>query len=120
VGRRQVLELVHQEVPAPSLGGLSHRRVPEQEADGVLDLGVEIDRPGPGQGVAVAGQDLGEPHRIRELRLHRGRVAEADADGAQGLEVRGEGVGVALVAHLDEPVEDPAAVRLVEHRRPSL
>ncbi len=75
VGRREVLELVDEEVPAGALHRAAERPVPEQRLDGRVDLLVEVDGPALGQPVAIGGEQLGEARRRRRAtpRRRRGR-----------------------------------------------
>ena len=75
VGRREVLELVDEEVPARALDRAAERPVGEEHLDGGVDLLVEVDDAAPAEVVAERREQLGEARARRRVppRRRRGR-----------------------------------------------
>ena len=61
VGRRQVLELVDEQVAAPGLGPPPPLTVAQEEVDGAVDLLVEVDGSGFGQPLAEGSKAAARP-----------------------------------------------------------
>ena len=88
VGRREVLELVDEEVPAAPLHRGAERAVGENRLDRRVDLLVEVDDAAVGEGGAVPGNSSPSPSTSSRDRLDLVRVAKAQADRRQRLQVR--------------------------------
>jgi hypothetical protein len=119
VGRRQVLELVDEEVAVTGLLRPPEGAVAEQQLDREQHLLVEVDHPAPAQLVAVGGERLGEAGHVAPGLLDLGGVAQAEADLAQGVDVGRQRVGVEPPGHLgDQRLEQPADLALLDHVGP--
>ena len=116
VGRREVLELVDEEVPAASLHLGTERAVGEHRLDGRVDLLVEVDDATVAQGRAEAGEQLAEPVDVVARRLDLLRVAQSEADRRQRLEVRADRVDVRPPATMpgQQRVDEPANLAFVD------
>ena len=119
VGRREVLELVDEEVAARALHRAAERAVGEQHLDGAVDLLVEVDRAAPGELLAERREQLGQARDVVARRLDDLRIGEPEADRRQPLDVRADrvGVGPSLALAGEQRVDEAAHLGLVDHRR---
>ena len=79
VGRREVLELVDEEVPARALDRAPERAVAEQDDERGVDLVVEVDGVAPSELIAEGREHLGQPRHVVAPGLHLGGVAATPA-----------------------------------------
>ena len=119
MGRVEVLELVDQEVAALGLRGRPRPGVGQQDLDGPVDLLVEIDRAGVGQRGAVAVESLGDARGVGHGLFDQIGGGEPEPDGGEGLEIRGDRVGVGLAADLDVALQQVPHRRLLEDPEPA-
>ena len=123
MGRREVLELVDEEVAAGALHRAAERPVGEQHLDGGVDLLVEVDGAALGQPVPrKAGNSSASPGTSsRDASTTSGSVSPrriAVSPSTYGPD--GVGVGPPLAAAGQQGVDEPAHLGLVEHgRRPA-
>ncbi len=94
MGGGKVLELVDEQVTVRGLHPTALGPVLQQALDRAVDLLVEVDRPGAGQGLAVRPEGGGQAGHVVTFGLDLLRVAEAEPDGAQPFEVGRGRVGV--------------------------
>ena len=117
--RRQVLELVDQQVAVPRLLGPPERTVAQQQLDREQHLLVEVDDAAAFELGAKAREGLGQPGHVAPLVLDGERGPEAEADGGERLDVRRQGIGVeAAGAGGDQGFEQAAHVALLDHLGP--
>ena len=121
VGRRQVLQLVDEQVAAPGLRLPPPLAVAQQELDGAVHLLVEVDGSGCRQPPAVRIERGGQAGDVVPLGLHLLRIAQPEAGQRQRLQVGTDGVGVEPAALGGHQLRDqPAHLALVQHtRRPA-
>ncbi len=91
--------------------------VSQERLDGAVDLVVEVDRTSLGQVGAVGAEQLGQAVDVVPGRFDVGRVGEAQADRAEGLEVGADrvGVGAPLALAGQQRFHEPTALALLEH-----
>ena len=119
VCRVEVLELVHQEEAALGLRHRPCRRIGQQDLDRPVDLLVEVDGARVREGGAVAVETLGDARRVGDGLFDQMRCGEAEPDGRQGLEIRGDRIGVGLPTDLNEALHQVAHGRLFENTEPT-
>ncbi len=124
VGRRQVLELVDQQVTARSLHRSAVLPIAEEHLEGRVDLLVEVDHTSFGEHGPVPGEHLGEAGDVVARGLHDLRVREAEPDRRQSFDVRSDRVGVRspLTLSRDEGLHEATHLALLDHgrRRPAM
>ena len=120
VGRREVLELVDEEVAARALHRAAERAVGEQHLDGAVDLLVEVDGAAPGELLAEA-PGTARPGRARRRATPRRRSGSVRP---RRIDVRpstygpiGIGVGPPLALAGEQRIDEAADLGLVDHRR---
>ena len=77
-GGREVLRLVDEQVGGAAADAPPQGRIGEQQADGEVDLLVEVQRPAGVEERAVARDERGEPVDVAACRLDLRRVAQAE------------------------------------------
>jgi hypothetical protein len=118
VGRREVLELVDEEVTAPCLEAPPQVPVGQEGLDRAVDLLVEVDRPQRSQSAPERIEGACEAGHVVARRLHLVGVAEAEAHGGEGLEVGRQTVSVGDGPPLrHEVLHDGSHLTLVEDPR---
>ncbi len=118
VRRRQVLKLVHQQVAAAGLGPAPERPVGQQQLQGPVDLLVEVDRPCLLEGRPVRIEGGRQAGNVVAPLLHLFGIAQPEADLAQRLHVRADGIGVGpLAPDGHESLDEAPHLALVEQAR---
>ena len=119
VGRREVLELVDEEVPARPLDRTAERPVGEQRLHGGVDLLVEVDDAARAEVGAERREQLGEAGHVVARRLDGVGIGEAEADRREALDVRADrvGVGAPLAPAREQRVDEAAHLGLLDDRR---
>jgi hypothetical protein len=119
VGRCEVLELVDEEVPVVGLHRATQLAISEQCFERAEHLLVEVDRPSLAQRLAVRLIGGREPGDVVEGVLHLLRIAQAEADECEAVEVGRDRVGVhAPLPARHELLHDRAHITLVEQLGP--
>ena len=80
VGRREILQLVHQQVPAPGLRATAQLPVLQEQLDGAVDLLVEVDGAAGRQPLPERAERGGQAGHVVPLVLHLERVPQAEPD----------------------------------------
>jgi len=114
---RQVLELVHQQVPAALLPAGPQLGVGQQQPDGLVDLLVEVALVTLGQPGPVGLEDAGEAGHVVALGLHLLGVPQGDAHVGQRLDVRAEDVLAGPPGVRQESLQAPPHLPLAQQRR---
>ena len=119
VRRREVLELVDEEVPARALHRAAELAVGQQRLDGGVDLLVEVDGAALGEPAAIGREQLGETGDVVAASFDVVRIGEAETDRRQPFDVRPDriGVGPALAPARQQRVDQAAHLGFVEHGR---
>ena len=119
VGRREVLELVDEQVPAASLHLGAERAVGEDRLDGRIDLLVEVDDATVTERAAVSREQLAESVDVVAGALDLVGVAQSEADRRQTFEVRADRIDVRPSASVpgQQRVDELAHLTLVDDRR---
>src|SRR5699024_2809293 len=86
------------------------------DLDGPVDLFVEVDGAPVGEAASIRFEEFGEPVDVVSFGLDVFGVSQAEADGAQRLEIGADGVGVGppLAAPGKQGVDEAAAVAFVD------
>ena len=119
VGRREVLELVDEQVPAPSLHLGTERSVGEDRLDCSVDLFVEVDDTTVAEGAAESWEQLAETIDVVTRALDLVGVAQPEADRRQTLQVGTDRVDIRPPAPVagQQRVDELAHLALVDDWR---
>ena len=117
IRRREILELVDQQMATPALPRAPQCRVAQQHLDCAIDLLSMIDAARRVQPFSVGAERFGEIFKVITLALDPTRTLQAKPHLVERFEIRRYWIGVGPMLHVHKFVQQPTLIGLAQQRQ---